>query len=150
MNNKSETQDLREETSELAKIVKRGFILWSWIGLIGAYTATSAVYANQLYIIAIQGTETLGIYPFASMMMAALLLPMGFLAIGWLIFYRYSICILRIALLPEKSDLKGSKIEKEFDKLPFFFKFSILSLIISWIAILLAVFVPYVALISWY
>jgi len=150
MNNEAESKFLPEDTSEFARIVKRGFILWSWIGLIGAYTATSSVYANQLYIIAIQGTKTIDIYPFASLLMAGLLLPMGFLAIGWLSFYRYSLCILKIALSPESDKLDNKEMGEEFRKLSLFFKYTIMSLIIAWLAIIFSVFIPYFAQISRY
>lgn len=130
---------LSEETSEMIQVVRRGFLLWSWIGLIAAYTSTSAIYANQLYLMMSQGYKSIDFLPFASITMTTLLFPMGVLAVGWFAFYRYSLSILNIVLIPEKAK---SEID-ELWRVAFLFKSTVLSLILSWISILIAVFIPY-------
>jgi hypothetical protein len=85
---------------ELSDALRRGFIVWSWIGLLGALTSSSAIFTNQIFLWTREGVVSYkigGTQPlFASI---TVLFPLLILAIAWLTFYRYSIAIFEACVL---------------------------------------------------
>lgn len=115
---------MTEQANYLASI-KRGFLLWSWIGLLGAFISTSAIFATQILMIAREGIR---IFEFRSSQVYSiltLLFPAIVIMMAWLTFYRYSIAIYQYAVLELK------EIDNKY--LYFLFRSSVLYLILSWL-----------------
>jgi hypothetical protein len=136
-------QASKEPEAAVLTAIRRGFLLWSWIGLLSAYISTSAVYGSQMITIVTQGIERLNFASYWTLTVASLMFPVAVLMMGWLLFSRYSRAILAIALIPE-SESSGRKINSK--ELGYLFNASINYLIFSWIAILLAILLPYIAI----
>ncbi len=99
----SKERDQQDSTSEQVKsAVRRGFLLWSWMGLLGAYISTSTIYSVQLLRMIIQGRETFEFSYYSTLTGAILMFPIMVLVTGWVSFSRYSSVILDVSLLPER------------------------------------------------
>ena len=138
---------MNNENSLLHESIKKGFLIWSWLGLLGAYVSTSSIFSNQLYIVLTQGARGLDLGQFAYTAFGFLFLPPLVLVMGWLAFYKYSTYIIKIAIFPsEIEDATDSEYSKGLVdpwRLMLLFKSSVLYLILSWIVMLFSVFFPY-------
>jgi len=124
--------------SQIPRLVSRGFLIWSWLGLLSAYVATSALFVSQLYINWREGFQA---FRFSSSLAVtfsmAQLLPVYTLVFAWLAFYRYSNLTFAVAV-------EGREPSESPDLLPQF-RSSLQYLMFSWLAALAMAFVPVVA-----
>lgn len=130
--------------NQVLAAIRRGFLVWSWIGLLGAYTSTSAVYGSQLIRLVADGVDRFKFASYWSVTVASLMLPIIVLTVGWLLFGQYSRAIFAIALLPEAESASKGRIDS--DRLAFLFNSSIFYLMFSWVAILFTLLLPYVVM----
>ncbi len=131
-------------SKDLLSSVKKGFLIWSWLGLLAAYVSTSSVFSSQLYIIVTQGARGFKLTQYEYVGLGILFFPPIILAMGWFVFYRYSVFLLRETIAPlmdiEPDDENDKYLSKRFF---FLFRSSILYLILSWVFMLFSVFFPY-------
>ena len=123
--------------------VQRGFLIWTWIALLGAFTASSGVFATQSYLIANRGFETLR-FGSAIITTYALLLPIICLIVGWLSFLQYSLRLIdRILFLEGDGSGHSPSTDADMFRLRFTLRNSLLFLFFSWLTILFVAMVPY-------
>ena len=87
-------------SKDLLSSVKKGFLIWSWLGLLAAYVSTSSVFSSQLYIIVTQGARGFKLTQYEYVGLGILFFPPIILAMGWFVFYRYSVFLLRETIAP--------------------------------------------------
>jgi len=115
--------------------LKKGFLLWSWVGLIGAYIATSTLFGTSIFMFTLQGIRIFEhSFMFRVLLMYGFLVPIVILAMAWLTFYRYSIALFEVAVI--------DSVGLDARKIMFLFKRSLLYLIMSWIVALLLFVIP--------
>ena len=131
--------EIQSDQDSLLSAIRRGFLVWSWIGLLGAYVTTSAVYAAQLLSIVTRGFDNYAYSHFTSITIAAFLIPIIIISMGWIVFNRYSTGILKLAILSD-SLKENNEVLKQLI-VPF--RIAINYLIMSWVSILFAIFLPY-------
>jgi hypothetical protein len=131
--NTSEPQSLTN-TTELFLSVKRGFLVWSWIGLLGAFITTSSTYGNFLFLLVTQGARIFEFTRLGARFLVVLFFPAIFLSFAWVQFYFYSTSIYRMILFPESESAA---------RLFILFRLCLVYLISSWVVLLLVMFAPY-------
>jgi hypothetical protein len=96
---------------QFSKLANRGFVVWSWLGLLSAYIATSALFVSELYVSWREGPQAVRFSStLFSVFVAAQVFPAYALVFAWLVFYRYSMSVYTIAveerLLEEEPSLR--------------------------------------------
>lgn len=129
---------------DLTRLVERGFIVWSWIGLLGAYVSTSALFAGQLLVALREGYRVYEFTTYHSGTFVGIFAALATIVVGWLVFYRYSVAIFRTAILGTWS----TSAKQDDIALLRWFRSAVLYLIFTWVLGLAAVFLPYVLQIS--
>ncbi len=129
---------------ELITSVKRGFLIWSWLGLLAAYVSSSSIFSSQLYIIVTQGVRGFKLSQYENVALGVLFFPPIILAMGWFIFYNYSVLLIKETMDPF-TESQNDKDERKYYYHRFFFLFrsSILYLILAWVFMLFSIFFPY-------
>ena len=136
--NTDESNPVETIHRSLLRTVQRGFLIWSWLGLLGAYVTTSGFYSNQAYFVVTRGLESIELARYSYVATYTLLIPVVVLIVGWISFLQYSTAILRVAILPED---EGE--HKAPWRLAFLFRNSLMFLILAWVAILFVVLFPF-------
>ena len=95
----SELKKENDEKHDILKTIKSGFIIWSWVALLGAYTSTSGILIMLEYQFLQRGIEAYNLSNITlTIFMMAILFPMLNLLMGWFVFIKYSITIFDISI----------------------------------------------------
>jgi hypothetical protein len=136
--------------------IKRGFLLWSWVAILGGYLTTSAIFLSNL-VMSLNGGNKIIKYGIISIIsQVGFLFAIAMLFIAWLSFYKYSIYLFSVIFdermnfstdmnFLEDQDPKAREVIFSTYRL---FKTALLYLIISWFFIFIASVIPYIASIS--
>tara|TARA_B100000446_G_C10533530_1_gene334571 strand:+ start:933 stop:1325 length:393 start_codon:yes stop_codon:yes gene_type:complete len=95
---------LKDLQGNIIEKVKSYFLVWSWASILAAYLTTSVMYSNQLLMIARRGLDLevgasgILISTFFSAIAIAVI------ALGWMLFLRYSVLIYSHAISDETLD----------------------------------------------
>ncbi len=118
--------------------LRRTFLVWSWVGILGALVATATSYSSQLYFTLSQGFRALDLRPNSSFMFTVYLLPSTCLILDWIIFYRYSGILYSVIILdvPGSDANQEAESRKTWHQLFVQFKYTLLYLILTWLLIM--------------
>jgi hypothetical protein len=123
------------DNAQIPRLVNRAFLVWSWLGLLSAYIATSALFVSQLYSTWREGLQAFRFSSIqATVFSLAQLFPVYTLVFAWLAFYSYSVAVFCVAIEDNASEVPIS--------LPRQFRRSLLYIVISWLAALVLAALP--------
>jgi hypothetical protein len=116
--------------------VKRTFLVWSWIGLLGAYVYTTVSFGSLLLAVGIAarrppstGGGPHGYSLFRQTSVLAVIVPIVILAVACFVFLRYSVATYRMTVLDPPHEGDG-------EELLLLFRSSLMWLIVVWIVVL--------------
>lgn len=102
--------------------VKRTFLLWSWLGLLGAYVYTtmslgaglllSAGFARNIVSLANQGREVSS--HFAPITALCVITPLVILSLACIQFFTYSVALYRVLVVDPSRETEGAELLSHF------------------------------------
>ena len=125
--------------NDFGRSIRKGFLVWSWIGLLSAYLATSALLVGQFF-----RTWTEGVRGFDVPLMTLNMLvvwqgvPAVVLCLAWLTFYTYSKAVFTYSILAADEQKPEQTSHGELDSLFHGFRLSLFYLMATWFTVLFA------------
>ncbi|MFW9876763.1 MAG: hypothetical protein ACFFG0_27020 [Candidatus Thorarchaeota archaeon] len=141
----------------ISQQIKRGFLLWSWIAILGGYITTSTIFLSNLTMSLSQGMKIMSYGIISIITQVTFLIAILMLFIAWISFYKYSLYLFRVVFDETMNfstdkhffeDEPDSEVREVVFKTYKLFKTSLLYLIMCWFMMLMASIIPYIASIS--
>jgi len=129
------------ESSRITNIATRGIVVWLWLGLLTAYISTSALYSGQLMNGLMGGFREYLSPSISRVILAYSTVPAFLVAVGWVTFYQFTISIYRTLTFLDSEDQVNIHKEGLYNPkvMRSRFGFSVMLLVMSWVASLLIV-----------
>lgn len=127
--------------NEFRDSVRKAFLVWSWVALLGALIATTSTFATQLFFVITQGLRAVDWKAVGPIGFSVYILPSTSLLLAWLIFYRYSGLLYGWIIFPESSDTESGEFVAH--RLWQQFRLSLLYLMVTWLLIIAATAMPF-------